>query len=98
MSTANSVNHIQEQVLQLTYSEDSIYDFFNIANKVYLLIYTNGGDGKKEYLDKIKKVIETQIRPLLEEELTLDEKKNLFTTAKTNITAHLKAYSKQNKK
>ncbi|PSR55058.1 hypothetical protein AHMF7605_16880 [Adhaeribacter arboris] len=95
MSFHTLVNPVLDKVHQLTYSEDSIYDFFSLANKAYLLIYTQGADGKKEYLDRLKRVIETQIRPLLEEELTREEKKNLFNTAKTSFEAQLEAYLKQ---
>ncbi len=95
MSSNSLVNPVLDKVQQLTYSDDSIYEFFSLANKAYLLIYTQGVDGKKEYLDKLKRIIETQIRPLLEEELTRDEKKDLFKKAKTNFEAQLKAYSKQ---
>ncbi len=97
MSSTNLTNPILDKVHQLTFSDDSIYEFFSLANKVYLVIYTHGGDGKKEYLDKIKKVIETQIKPLLEEELPQGDKKKLFNTAKTSLESHLKAYSEQMK-
>lgn len=98
MSSTNLTNPILDKVLQLTFSDDSIYEFFSLANKAYLVIYTHEEDGKKEYLDKIKKVIESQIRPLLEEELTRGEKVKLFNAAKTSLEAHLKAYSEQTKR
>ncbi len=93
MSSNTLVNPVLDKVQQLTYSDDSIYEFFSLANKAYLLIYTQGADGKKEYLDKLKRVIDTQIRPLLEEELTRTEKQDLFKTAKTNFETQLKGYS-----
>ncbi len=94
MNSINLTTPILEKVQQLTFSDNNIYDFFSLANKAYLLVYLHGGDGKKEHLDKIKKVIETQIRPLVEEELTMDEKVKLFSTAKTNIETHLKIFAK----
>src|SRR5690349_2268218 len=97
MSSIDLTTPILEKMQRLTFSDDNIYDFFSLANRAYLLVYLHGGDGKKEHLDKIKKVIDTQIRPLLEEELTMDEKKGLFDTAKTNIETHIKAYAKKAK-
>ena len=95
MSSADLTTPVLEKMQQLIFSDNNIYDFFSLANRAYLLVYLHGGDGKKEHLDKIKKVIETQIRPLIEEELTMDEKKNLFKTAKANIETYLKAYVDQ---
>ncbi|QMU30826.1 hypothetical protein [Adhaeribacter radiodurans] len=97
MSSNTLVNPVLDKMQQLTYSDDSIYEFFSLANKAYLLIYTQGIDGKQAYLDKLKLVIERQIRPLLEEDLTRKEKQDLFKTAKTNFEAQLKAYSKYKK-
>lgn len=97
MSVNNFINPILDKVHQLSFSDDSTYDIFSLANRVYVTIYTHGGVEKQEYLDKIKKVIETQIKPLIEDELTLDDKKELFNTAKTNLEAQIKAYSKQKK-
>ncbi|RDC65795.1 hypothetical protein [Adhaeribacter pallidiroseus] len=97
MSSTDLTTPVLEKMQRLTFSDDNIYDFFSLANRAYLLVYLHGSDGKKEHLDKIKKVIDTQIRPLLEEELTMNEKKNLFDTAKTNIEAYIKAYAQQAK-
>jgi hypothetical protein len=97
MSSTNLTNPVLDKVLGLTFSDDSIIEFFSLANRAYLAIYMNGGKEKMEYLAKIKKVIETQIRPLLEEELTLKEKQALFNTAKTNLATLLKGYSKNTK-
>ena len=98
MSSTNLTNPVLEQVLRLTYSDDSTIEFFSLANRAYLAIYMHGTEGEKQYLDKIKKIIETQIRPLLEEELTIKEKQDLFKTAKTNLETQLKTYSKPTKK
>ncbi len=95
MSAMNLTTPILEKVHRLTFSDNNIYDFFSLANRAYLLVYLHGGEGKTEHLDKIKKVIETQIRPLIEEELTMDEKVKLFNTAKNNIEAHLKVFAEK---
>ncbi|QNF32760.1 hypothetical protein HUW51_08450 [Adhaeribacter swui] len=97
MSLNNLSAPVLEKLRQLTFSDDSIYDFFSLANRAYLMVYLHGGEEKKEHLDKIKKVIETQIRPLIEQELIHEEKVNLFNTAKTNLVTYFTAYVKQKK-
>lgn len=95
MSLIDLTTPILEKLRQLTFSDDSIYDFFSLANRAYLMVYLHGNDDKKEHLEKIKKVIETQIRPLIEKELIHQEKVDLFNTAKTNLVTYLNAYLKQ---
>jgi len=92
---SNKIIHQQilEKVNKLGYSSTSNNELLSFATEACSSILSQDAiETKAKFKDQFKNIRDKEIRPLLDDELLMEEKKVMFTNAKEKFATLLKEY------
>lgn len=93
MKNKKVTEQIFEKVNKLTYSDASSCELMSFSNSACAFILDRDSMGTQSgFKEKFVQIRDKQIRPILESELLEEEKKEMFTDAKENLTLLLQEY------